>query len=283
MSETATSPATAEPKPFLVTWLLSLFLGFLGVDRFYLGKIGTGIVKLLTFGGLGVWYLIDLIMILSNAVKDKNGLALEGYEMTTVAGWVVSGVVIVAAAVWGASGDPAPEATVSQSEPASSSSSDSSGDDSAAEPEVVEAEPEVVEAEPEPVDSGAPGLGDTARTDDGVDVTLISVTGPVGTPNGWIIDNPKGELVAVEMEMFNDSDEQINLSTSSVIAYIGGAEYEASALFGPNGDWFLYEDVNPKLGTTFTAYFDMPVGSSPTQVEFQTSMFFGESVLFELG
>jgi TM2 domain-containing membrane protein YozV len=274
MSETDTSPATAEPKPFLVTWLLSLFLGFLGVDRFYLGKIGTGIVKLLTLGGLGVWYLIDLIIILSNAAKDKNGVALEGYEKTNVAAWVVSGVVVLAALVLGASSDP--EATVSQSEPVSSSSSDSSGDDSAAEPEVVE-------AEPEPVASGAPGLGDTARTDDGVDITLISVTGPVRTPNGWIIDNPKGELVAVEMEMFNDSDEQINLSTSSVIAYIGGAKYEASAVFGPNGDWFLYEDVNPKLGTTFTAYFDMPVGSRPTQVEFQTSMFFGESVLFELG
>lgn len=276
MSDTEKPPTAAEPKPFLVTWLLSLFLGFLGVDRFYLGKIGTGIVKLLTLGGLGVWYLIDLIIILSNAAKDKNGAELEGYEKTKVAAWIVSGVVVVAALAVGASGDPEPSATVSQSEPASSSSSESTDDDSAAEPEVVE-------EEAEPVPSGAPGLGDTARTDDGVDVTLISVEGPVGTPNGWIIDNPKGELVAVEMEMFNDSDEQINLSTSSVIAYIGGAEYEASALFGPGGDWFLFEDVNPKLGTTFTAYFDMPVGSRPTQVEFQTSMFFGESVLFELG
>lgn len=275
MSEIENSPTTAQAKPFLVTWLLSLFLGLLGVDRFYLGKVGTGIVKLLTLGGLGVWYLIDLIIILSNAAKDKNGLELEGYEKTKVVAWVVSGVVVVAGLALGASGDPEPGGTVSQSEPASSSSSDAPGDDSSSAPNGGE--------EAEPAASGSPGLGDTAQTEDGVVVTLISVRGPVATPNGWIIDNPKGELVAVEMEMFNDSDEQVNLSTSSVVAYIGGAEYASSALFGPNGDWFIFEDVNPKLGTTFTAYFDMPVGSRPSQVEFQTSMFFGGSVIFELG
>ena len=46
------------------------------------------------------------------------------------------------------------------------------------------------------------GVGDTLRTDDGIDITLIGVQGPVETPNGWIIDDPKGELIAVEMESF---------------------------------------------------------------------------------
>ena len=66
-------------KKFMTTWLLSLLLGVLGVDRFYLGKIVTGILKLLTFGGLGIWYLIDLIFILTNSMKDKKGYDLEGY------------------------------------------------------------------------------------------------------------------------------------------------------------------------------------------------------------
>ncbi len=50
-----------EKKNFLTAILLSLFAGVLGIDRLYLGCIGTGILKLLTFGGFGIWAFIDLI------------------------------------------------------------------------------------------------------------------------------------------------------------------------------------------------------------------------------
>ncbi|MFK7888669.1 MAG: TM2 domain-containing protein [Gammaproteobacteria bacterium] len=66
-----------SPKGFVPTILLCLFLGFLGVHRFYVGKIGTGILMLLTFGGLGIWSLIDLIVIICGNFKDKNGLAIK--------------------------------------------------------------------------------------------------------------------------------------------------------------------------------------------------------------
>jgi TM2 domain-containing membrane protein YozV len=50
-----------------VNWVLllvmSIIFGWIGVDRFMMGKVGTGILKLITFGGLGVWWLIDLILI----------------------------------------------------------------------------------------------------------------------------------------------------------------------------------------------------------------------------
>ena len=50
-------------KKWIVALLLSVFVGSLGVDRFYMGYIGTGILKLITFGGFGIWWLIDLILI----------------------------------------------------------------------------------------------------------------------------------------------------------------------------------------------------------------------------
>ena len=59
--------------------------------------MGTGIVKLLTIGGFGIWYLIDLIMTLAGATRDKQGLALVGRDQgkNKMIAWIVSGVVLI--------------------------------------------------------------------------------------------------------------------------------------------------------------------------------------------
>ena len=70
-------PGLFSEKEWLTALLLSLFLGFLGVDRFYLGHTGLGVLKLLTGGGCGVWTLIDLIMIATGKLTDASGLPLK--------------------------------------------------------------------------------------------------------------------------------------------------------------------------------------------------------------
>lgn len=64
-------------KNWLVTLLLCIFLGPLGVHRFYVGKTGTGILMLLTGGGFGIWFIVDIIMIATNSFTDINGLHLN--------------------------------------------------------------------------------------------------------------------------------------------------------------------------------------------------------------
>jgi TM2 domain-containing membrane protein YozV len=61
-----------SPRSRLVALLFCILLGVFGVHRFYVGKIGTGILMLVTLGGLGIWNLIDLILIAVGSFRDKE-------------------------------------------------------------------------------------------------------------------------------------------------------------------------------------------------------------------
>jgi len=64
---------SVSPHSRLAALLLCFFLGCLGVHRFYVGKVGTGIAMIFTLGGLGIWILIDFIMIIVGGFTDANG------------------------------------------------------------------------------------------------------------------------------------------------------------------------------------------------------------------
>jgi TM2 domain-containing membrane protein YozV len=65
--------SSMSDKKILPAFLLCFFLGVFSAHRFYVGKIGTAILQIITLGGLGIWLLIDFIMIIVGSFTDKNG------------------------------------------------------------------------------------------------------------------------------------------------------------------------------------------------------------------
>lgn len=89
-SRAAICPKCGVPQPdvsrnkvfnqrWLATLLLCWILGIFGVHRFYLGRIGTGVLMLITVGGLGIWYLVDLILIILGRMRDEQGQYVTPY------------------------------------------------------------------------------------------------------------------------------------------------------------------------------------------------------------
>ena len=90
VSSVPAQPSAPSDRSFIATWMFAWLLGFLGVDRFYLGKVGTGIVKLLTIGGFGIWWLIDLILVLAGVQRDKEGRLLPDYQEHKMIAWIIT-------------------------------------------------------------------------------------------------------------------------------------------------------------------------------------------------
>lgn len=60
--------------------MLAVVLGMFGAHRFYVGKIGTGVLQILTLGGLGIWYLVDVVTIASGGFRDAEGRRVARWD-----------------------------------------------------------------------------------------------------------------------------------------------------------------------------------------------------------
>ena len=78
--------SNSEPsdKDFVTTLLICIFLGGLGVHRFFVDKIGTGVLMLVTLGGLGIWWIIDIILIVTSSFEDSEGRVIAYQAAGTV-------------------------------------------------------------------------------------------------------------------------------------------------------------------------------------------------------
>ncbi len=87
---------TAANRSFVITWLLSMLFGILGLDRFYTGRYLTGALKLLSLGGLGIWWIIDLGIVLAGGLRYGRG-PLRGYAQDKEIAWIATGFTLIVA------------------------------------------------------------------------------------------------------------------------------------------------------------------------------------------
>ena len=82
------------PKNYFLALMLCCFLGMFGIHRFYTGYKRIGFIQLITLGGFGIWWLIDLVSMCFNSYKDKYGIEMEEYN-GALAALVLMGVAII--------------------------------------------------------------------------------------------------------------------------------------------------------------------------------------------
>lgn len=191
-------PNQPGDKSFVATWLLSCFLGVFGIDRFYLGKIGTGFLKLVTFGGLGLWWLIDLILVLTGAARDKQGRALEGYDRYKKVAWIITGAVLLFGFVIGATagGSGSKSNQSSSDDPSTNVDAADDGEEGETQDEADEADESEAAPAPEPEETVQDWVADEFDTfsvieESGTNDSLVDL--PEGISAGTVTANHEGQ------------------------------------------------------------------------------------------
>lgn len=270
------------PKDFVVAWLLALFLGFLGVDRFYRGFIGLGVLKLITCGGAGIWTLIDLLLIVFTGGRDSTGQQLAGYEKNKKAAFIVTPIVLVLGLIM-----------------AMINGAADSGDDSAApEPEEVVAEAPAVEeevaepseeavvedepAEEEQVEESADAPAEDAPVEEsefGLEITEVERTTQIG--DQYFGSDAQGEYVVVHYTFTNSSGEPIDLTSSEMMLLgVDGTEYAETSdgVMAYPDQYAVFETINPGNSFQGVVVYDIPEGTEVSTLSYQAWFSFDDPI-----
>ena len=81
------APAGVSERSHLVALVLAGFGGMFGLHRFYAGKTQSGVLMCVTLGGLGLWYLYDLVLVLAGEFRDAEGLPVARWEVAGAGGY----------------------------------------------------------------------------------------------------------------------------------------------------------------------------------------------------
>lgn len=247
-------------RSWLITLILAIFFGFAGVDRFYTGKIATGLLKFFTTGGLGLWWLVDIILLATHAYRDKEGRALAGYRQHRKIGLSIAALVlgaVVAFFVWLSATVPE-ESAPSGPIPA---------------PNVAPSPGNPGETPREPGIEAGPntgGMGDTLVADNGLSVALDGVEEgwePTGTAATTFMEPSTGTYVLLSITLGNESAEAESASSADFeLVAPDGTRYSPAPLFGVDGG-LLLEEVVPGQTLRRKLLYDVPAGMDIRELE----------------
>lgn len=257
-------------KDFLTAALLSFFLGHLGIDRFYLGKTGTGILKLITLGGCGIWYLIDLILILTGSATSVDGQQLKDRKKNLKLALIIIGVAIMVSIFASIiiSATSAKTTTVVVNPKSNDSNSQP------AQPNDSNPKP----AQPNDKTASMPKIGQVAK-DGKFEFTVTGIEcgkTTVGT-NQYLTKDAQGQFCLLSVTVKNIGNEAQTFDASSQkLLNAQGQQYSADSVASmyanPSGSTFL-NTINPGNSVTGVVVFDLPKDGVPTMAELHDSAF----------